>query len=364
MISSQDLAVNRSDRYCVDIDFHHFTSYDNHMHDTNIGGKIMKKTELGHTGIYVTPAAFGVLTMGASQLDLSLEKGAQLIKYAFSKGINLFDTAQYYDTYHYIKEAFKDIDMSVDNKNRPVICTKSLASSYEDMRFAVEEAQEKMGLDVIDIFLIHEVRQDPDWDMRQPAWQCLMDFRKKGIIKSIGVSTHHVDVVEKMAGIPECDVVFPLINFAGLGIRKGDDFGTREEMESSIEKCRLAGKGIFIMKAFGGGNLTGEYIKALDYAFSIKGTASVMVGLGSIDEIDRLISYTEGTLPKDYAPDISKKKIHIDQGDCEGCGACVSRCPNKAVNFGRFGLAQIDYDICITCGYCAPVCPVRAIIMY
>ena len=137
-----------------------------------------------------------------------------------------------------------------------------------------------------------------------------------------------------------------------------------EAKRSSIEKCRLAGKGIFIMKAFGGGNLTGEYIKALDYAFSIKGTASVMVGLGSIDEIDRLISYTEGTLPKDYAPDISKKKIHIDQGDCEGCGACVSRCPNKAVNFGRFGLAQIDYDICITCGYCAPVCPVRAIIMY
>ena len=44
---------------------------------------------------------------------------------------------------------------------------QSLASSYEDMRFAVEEAQEKMGLDVIDIFLIHEVRQDPDWDMRQ-----------------------------------------------------------------------------------------------------------------------------------------------------------------------------------------------------
>ena len=74
MISSQDLAVNRSDRSCVDIDFHHFTSYDNHMHDTNIGGKIMKKTELGHTGIYVTPAAFGVLTIGASQLDLSLEK--------------------------------------------------------------------------------------------------------------------------------------------------------------------------------------------------------------------------------------------------------------------------------------------------
>ncbi len=324
----------------------------------------MKKTELGHTGIYVTKAGFGVLTIGASQLDLPLEKGAQLIKYAFSKGINFFDTAQYYDTYHYIREAFKDIDMSAENRNRPVICTKSLACSYEDMAFAVKEAREKMVLEVIDIFLIHEVRQDPDWDMRQPAWHCLIDLKKEGVIRSIGVSTHHVDVAGKMADIAECDVIFPLINFAGLGIRKGSDFGTREEMENSIEKCRRAGKGIFIMKAFGGGNLTGEYVKALDYAFSLKGVSSVMTGLGSTDEIDRLISYAEGTLPRDYTPDISRKKIHIDQGDCEGCGACIRICPNKAVSFSTFGMAQINYDICLNCGYCAPVCPVRAIIMY
>ena len=69
-------------------------------------------------------------------------------------------------------------------------------------------------------------------------------------------------------------------------------------------------------------------------------------------------------LPEDYQPDVKSKKIHIDQGDCESCGACLKRCPNKAIYFNENGLADVDYDVCLTCGYCAPVCPVRAIIMW
>lgn len=184
------------------------------------------------------------------------------------------------------------------------------------------------------------------------------------MIRTIGISTHHVEITEKMANVPECDVVFPLINFASLGIRKGDGPGTCEEMAVAIKKCSDADKGVFAMKAFGGGNLTGQYVKALDYVWSLESIDSVMVGIGKTEEIDRLISYAEGTLPKDYAPDISNKKIHIDAGDCEGCGACINRCPNKAISWNEMGLAQVDHNVCLTCGYCAPVCPVRAIIMF
>lgn len=324
----------------------------------------MKKNKLGNTDIYVTPAAFGVLTMGSSQLDLPIEDGADLIKYAISKGINFFDTAQYYETYHYLKKAFEDIDMSHKNEDKPIICTKSLCTSYEEMESAIYQALEEMNLKYIDIFLLHEVRQDPDWDIRCGAWQCLMDYKKKGLIKAIGVSTHHIDVVYRMADIPQCDVVFPLINYAGMGIRKGDNAGTCEEMADAIKKCSQKRKGIFVMKAFGGGNLTGNYVKALDYVYSLEGVDSVMVGIGKKEEVDRLTDYIEGKLPRDYTPDISHKKIHIDQGDCEGCGACLSRCPNKAIYWNESGLAQVNHDICLTCGYCAPVCPVRAIILF
>ena len=324
----------------------------------------MKKNRLGNTDIYVSPVSFGVLTMGSAQLNLSLEEGAELIRYAFSKGINFFDTAQYYETYPYLREAFRGLSHTAVPSEMPVICTKSLCLSYEEMEYAIKEALREMNIDTIDIFLLHEVRQSPDWEMRRGAWQCLSDYKASGVIKAIGVSTHHVDVAEKMADIPECDVLFPLINFAGLGIRKGDGAGTCDEMAAAIKKNHERGKGVFAMKAFGGGNLTGEYIRALDYVSSIEGIDSIMIGIGKKEEVDRLVEYAEGTLPKDYVPDISKKKIQIDPGDCEGCGRCIERCPNNAIYRNSSGLAEVNHDACLTCGYCAPVCPVRAIIMW
>lgn len=318
----------------------------------------MKKKKLGNTGIEVTPIGFGVLTVGNTQLNLPVEEGANVLRYALEKGINFLDTAQYYETYPYIRQALKD------SPYKPVICSKSLDLTYSQMEFAINEALEEMDLAYIDIFLLHEVRQDPDWDDRAGAWRCLVEAKEKGLVKAIGVSTHHVDVAEKMAAIPEVDVLFPLINFKSLGIRKGDGPGTKEEMAAAIEANARAGKGVFAMKAFGGGNLTGSYLEALDYVQDLPGVDSIMIGFGSKEEVDRIVEYAEGTIDPDYIPDVSKKRIRIDQGDCEGCGACIIRCPNKAIFRNGNGLAQVDPSICLTCGYCAPVCPVRAIIMF
>lgn len=310
----------------------------------------MIKNKLGNTDLYVTPVGLGVMTIGNTQLDLPLEEGAEIVRYAYEKGINLFDTAQYYETYPYIREAFKDVDLSLDNPNHPIIASKSLDHSYEEMEAAIQECLEALGIDRIDIFKMHEVRQDPDWDDRAGAWQCLLDYKAKGIVGAIGVSTHHIDVVEKMAEVPECDIVFPLINYAGLGIRKGSEAGTAEEMAAAIQKCIHAGKGIFAMKAFGGGNLTGSYMKALKYVSDL-GCHTIMVGMGKKAEIDDIVAYAEGKLPDDYQPDVRFKKIHIDQGDCEACGACLKRCPNKAIYWNDRGLADVNYDVCLTCGY-------------
>ena len=331
--------------------------------DSKKNSSAMKRNKLGNTDIYVTPIGLGVLTIGNTQLDLPLEEGAEVVRYAYEKGINLFDTAQYYETYPYIREAFKDVDMSAGNPDRPIIASKSLDHTYEEMEAAIHECLDALGIDRIDIVKMHEVRQEPDWSDRAGAWQCLIDYKKKGIVGAIGVATHHVDITEMMADIPECDIVFPLINYAGLGIRKGAGPGTAEEMEAAIRKCLDAGKGVFAMKAFGGGNLTGTYMKSLNYVRDL-GCHSIMIGMGNKGEIDDIVRYAEGELPEDYQPETRNKKIHIDQGDCESCYACIERCPNKAIYVNDEGRADVNYDVCLTCGYCAPVCPVRAIIMW
>ena len=91
----------------------------------------------------------------------------------------------------------------------------------------------------------------------------------------------------------------------------------------------------------------------------------MMIGMGSRGEIDRAVDFIEGRLPADYRPDISHKRIRVDEGDCEGCGACVARCPNQAMRFSeQKGTAEVDPRRCLTCGYSAPVCPTRAILLY
>lgn len=318
----------------------------------------MKKYKLGNTALEVTKIGFGVLTVGNTQLNLSIEKGAEVLHYGLEQGINFLDTAQYYKTYPYIREALKNTNFN------PVIASKCLDSSYSQMEFAIEEARKELNRDVIDIFLMHEVRHGTDLPGRAGAWNCLQEAKAKGIVKAIGISTHHVDVAEEASNMDGLDILFPLINLKSLGIRNGEGYGEKEDMANAIKKASDKGIGVFAMKVFGGGNLTGQYLEALDYVFGIEGITSTMIGFGRKEEIDRIVEYENGTIDRNYVPDISKKKITIDPGDCEGCGACVERCPNKAIFMTENHIAQVDHSICLTCGYCAPKCPVRAIIMF
>jgi len=318
----------------------------------------MKKNVLGNTGIEVSIAGFGVLPMGPSQLALSVEEGAAILRYALEQGISFIDTAQYYRTYPYIKKALED-----GGFEDVVICSKSLCADHEGMYAAVLEAREALGREVIDIFLMHEVRSG-QLEQRAGAWQALQEAKQQGLVRAVGLSTHHVDVTRAAAEMEDLDVVFPLINYAGLGIRKGDAFATREEMMEAIAACHRAGKGVFSMKAFGGGSLTRDYQTALNYVFSRPEIDSVMIGFGKTAEVDDLLHYLSGSMEPGYNPDVSKKRVYVNQEDCEGCGACKAACPAGAIFYNEAGLAEVDHGKCLTCGYCSPVCPVRAVIMY
>ena len=309
----------------------------------------LEKVVLGTTGIEVSRLCFGALPLGPLQKNLSLDEGSDVIAYALDNGVNFIDTAQMYQTYPYIKKALEK------TKNRPIIASKSTAETYKDMEAAILEAQEALGIDYIDIFHIHGARAEVDiFELRKGALQCLLDYKEKGIIKAVGISTHNVKTVEAAAARKDIDIVFPIINKVGRGILEG----SLQDMEKAIALCNENGKGIYFMKVLGGGTMIDDYSDSIEYAMSLGANYSIAIGMVSKEEAMYNIRYFNGERDLEGIISIrNKKSMRVLQGMCVSCGSCIEACHSDAIDFDHTEKAFIDQSKCIQCGYCIATCP-------
>ncbi len=312
----------------------------------------MLKRFLGKTGIQVSELCFGALPMGPLQKNLDGDYCASLASYALRNGINFIDTAEMYKTYEPIQKAMKETGI------RPVIASKSNKKTYKDMENAVNEALTKLDIDYIDIFHLHAARERENvFELYSESLSCLMDLKAQGKIRAVGISTHSAAVASMAAEKDDIDVVFPIINISGLGIIDGN----RDDMEKAIKKISLSGKGVYLMKALAGGGLLTKYSEAMEYARGIEGSASIALGMTSLEEVEYNIRYFDGHNVNTLPETSSMKKALIFKAICKGCGKCISACPNKAIIIDEENKANIDINMCLTCGYCTPVCPEFAI---
>jgi len=313
----------------------------------------MKKYSLGKTGIKVTELCFGVLPLGPLQANISVEAGAKLIRTALEKGINFIDTAEVYQTYPYIKKALEGYDDEV------IIATKSNVKTYGEMEKSIKDALKSLNRTYIDIFHLHAARVTPSvFEERAGAFQCLKDYKEKGIIRAIGISTHVVGVVRRAAEIEEIDIIFPIINKLGMGILGG----SVNDMIKAISEAHKAEKGLYAMKALAGGRLIGELETSINYVRDIKAISSIAVGMIGENELElniKIFNNEEISQELFYKKIKPTKKLFISSF-CKGCGTCVNACPNNALSL-KNGKAVVDHKLCILCGYCNPVCPEFAI---
>ena len=316
----------------------------------------MRKIIMGRTGIEVTELCFGTIPMGPLQKNIPLEDASDILAHSLKSGINFVDTAQIYKTYDHVRMAMEKSGIT------PVISTKSAAASYEDMRTAVEQALEGMGVKKLDIFLLHAARaSNTVFEERAGALKCLLDYREKGVITAVGISVHAVEATGLAAEHPEIDIVFPLLNIRGMGILGG----SKEDMEKAILKCHENGKGVLLMKILAGGSLINNYKPAMDYvaAFSA-GRFPQAVGIVSKAEADMNIKYFRGEDISAELADLTteSKNFVVIKFLCVKCGACVDHCHSGAITIGD--TCHIDESKCLKCGYCVGACPRFAIRMY
>lgn len=303
---------------------------------------------MGKTGISVSRLAFGALTVGPCQANLSPEAGSAIIRRALELGVNFIDTAQLYRSYPHIAGAIGDFPDTV-------IASKSYAYERGMAYDAVDEARRALNRDMIDIFLLHEQEDEYTLAGHAPALEALYEMKAAGVVRAVGISTHHIAGVRaaERAGL---DIVFPLLNLRGVGIADG----SAEEMSAAARSAAEAGLGVYIMKPFGGGNLLSQTDACLKYALSQSYAASVAVGMQTLDEVEANVAFFEtGSFPPELMPKLaSKKRRLIIEEHCVGCGSCERACGQGAIKVdAASGKAKCDPERCITCGYCGAACP-------
>lgn len=115
------------------------------------------------------------------------EETANSVYYALEDGYRLIDTAQYYGNEYGVGEGLKRaIDDGIVTREEVFITTKIMPGSYNNAYNSIDESLERLGVDYIDLLLIHQPGSN-DEEVYKAMEQGVYD----GKVKSIGISNYY-----------------------------------------------------------------------------------------------------------------------------------------------------------------------------
>ena len=137
------------------------------------------------------------------------EVAYQAVLEALKAGYRHIDTAAIYQNEESVGRAIRDSGIS---RQEIFVTTKlwNTYHSYDEACQAFEESMEKLGLDYLDLYLIHwpnpkPLRENEAWKTRNAeVWRAMEDLYQEGKIRAIGVSNflpHHLDALLETARI-------------------------------------------------------------------------------------------------------------------------------------------------------------------
>lgn len=127
--------------------------------------------------------------------------GANAVSSGINAGYRLIDTAYNYENEGAVGEGIKRSGISRGD----IQVTSKLPGryhNYEKALVAIQESLYRSNLDYFDLYIIHWPL--PDQDQYVEAWQALIDAKKWGLVRSIGVSNflpEHLERIIRETGV-------------------------------------------------------------------------------------------------------------------------------------------------------------------
>ena len=231
----------------------------------------MQTRRLGNTQLELTTIGIGTWAIGGG--DWSFGWGDQDEKEAVAGihkgielGVNWIDTAAIYGdgaSELLVGKALREMPGS----ERPLVATKCGRIMQEDATVKgcltkdsvvreCEASLHRLGVECIDLYQIHW--PDPDEDIEE-AWSAMVEMKKEGKVREIGVSNHGVKQMERLRPIHPIASLQPPYSMLN-----------REVEEDHLPYCGESGIGVICYSPMGKGLLTGAFSRERAEALSDK----------------------------------------------------------------------------------------------
>ena len=124
------------------------------------------------------------------------------VLYALEQGYRMIDTAMAYGNEDEVGQAIRESGIPREEIFVVSKLRRPHANSYQETIERCQQSLENLGLDYMDLYLVHAPPEDPD--ARAPVWQGMEECLANGWARSIGVSNygaHHLDAMRSYASV-------------------------------------------------------------------------------------------------------------------------------------------------------------------
>ena len=231
----------------------------------------------------------------SAQVRLGQAEFTRLIRHGYDSGLNFFDMADLYGSHHFMNPIIKDI-----GRDKVVLLSKIWFAEGAGMEPtdraipAVDRFRQELGVDMIDICLIHCVTNS-EWPTQLKRMRDeLSELKQQGAIRATGVSCHDLGALEVASQHPWVDVIFARINNKAKVMDDSDP----NRVAAVLRQARDNGKAVVGMKIYGAGQLVeAEQREAsLRYVWGKKLVNATTIGFEKPDQVDDTITRLNSVL--------------------------------------------------------------------